>query len=1832
MRRQVRKSLMVSRLAGLICGGLICLASLAEAADSVPQLFVPVLRPGNLPPVGPDVRVALKQIAEGNLSEAMNLLADRADRSEVWVLSGDTGETLAAAALHRALSQLDPAEQYDLLHAWMFPAPNRDYFRHWISLATTVQPPREFARLLGERPRPTSFPVAQVQGVPGVFSTGWLLVEAAHETGQLRRLLSELEAPVAAQVPGAALLQVLALSRDKNQTDAQLLQAWQRYRESVADRWPVSILSNTRPADEAVQAPVTEISGAEVLMALATLPRAGLHDERVRLLKTLMASLPSGTAPVIRPFLERALGHALLAQAGSPANPEPMQPNFRYWLPVETAAHSRLITGPATWVTLDDAVLHLPGAGHEVLQLRYPIAGPFHWHCEGLSHVSGRVEGGLSYGGHFTEVSADSQYFQVWDAQGASQGRRGCYFLDREVTGGFGRLDLDNSDHIEFQVNQHPLLTTEKSESHPWFGLCAHEDRRAMFRHLHVSNQPVIPRQVTLITNNALPGWCSARPEESQPFVLSTSGTLTEVAQPDWKASQGELLRELTPETSAAAKSTWLAYQRPLLDAEQWTYEFRYQPGQQEVHPAVGRVVFLLQPDGIQLRWITAGADEWTGLPAQNQIVEPLNRRGPRQLPLRVGDWNQVTVARQKDLLTVTLNNEEIYRRPIDWEHDHRIGFYCEAQRAAQIRNVVLQGDWPETLPAEFLQQPWQIEQEAITPAQQQALSRLFDDVHFANDVIHVRKTAAQLAPPERLDYLTKWVLPSDSHDSYRMWGQFTTTDPPGTPEATDVAADRGAHLVSPVFDWLDLARELQQGSVLRDRMRQFPVPADELQQRCHWALVTLLELAAGDEAAATEACLKLHALVKGYEAVGLDDQWPETLCLFYGVPHYPQFSALVDLMNSIYSQRTLQWKPVRTNYWHQQLAYLVAQHTSMTHPSHAAVSPELPAGDWILGGTMKSATRGRGHPPALWKFFPGEIQKLRGHDEDYVFYRIPLTGDFEIDAELSNPSRNPTQMLIGGHYIGPRWTADEVEVGVLAKSPNFLKASPKFQSYGPWVHYRGVVRDSVLTVYFNGRQAYQMPLPEPRHPWIGFRAWGRQHGAIRNLRILGNPQVLSEVSLIGAPELTGWYSYHHDEQVGIPGARWTYEEDPASTGIIVARSVSDLRGMWYESLLCYVRPMVSGEQLDLEFFYVPGESVTHPALDRLAFLLEPQGVREHWLTDSRYDRTGQSPKNVQDRAEYRRGPAALPFIVNDWNRLRVKLVDQQVQLSLNDQLIYERPIDPERMQTFGLFRYAGQSEVRVRRVVLTGDWPKTLPTLQEQSLADTKVLEINRQRDGLPFTFEHDFAKEGAPPEYFKLTPSSSTISVQPGPEGVLAQAKSTSSWVTNNIYPRLGVEGDFDLEVQFDQLSIVSDKDVRIMFIVQMDDEKETQHIFHRNKNVAGRHEVIPAISYLLPNKSRVYPTLEHASCEATAGRLRLARRGDQLHYLYSIDDSPEYQLLWTEPALENPLVADGIRIVAASMGNGHSSVLWKHLTLKAEKLVWYPESSTPIPRGLFIMQPDGTGMTRIADPTRLNLAVVGSSEWSPDGTMIAADMSNRSTSTSHIVVMNADGSNFRDLGMGCMPSISADNKFVVFSDPSGGITRMNIDGSHRTVIDRGGWGTQWSPDGKWIAYGKSGNIFLMDPVTMMTRQLFSGADASRYSTIYWNFGWSHDSQSIGFKARLRTGGDEVAVINIAPDSQSVVLVENAANINPDITFSARNDAVIFTMPHPQRKFKQIYSVSRMSPGAPELLENHPENLMVYETHWSRDGRQLVFTGEEVAGPVPWTAERQAEKQQPK
>jgi Protein of unknown function (DUF1583)/Protein of unknown function (DUF1581) len=232
----------------------------------------------------------------------------------------------------------------------------------------------------------------------------------------------------------------------------------------------------------------------------------------------------------------------------------------------------------------------------------------------------------------------------------------------------------------------------------------------------------------------------------------------------------------------------------------------------------------------------------------------------------------------------------------------------------------------------------------------------------------------------------------------------------------------------------------------------------------------------------------------------------------------------------------------------------------------------------------------------------------------------------------------------------------------------------------------------------------YDLAIPADADPWLALLCQGSETGAARGIKITGNPHIPRKLKLSGLPDLTGWLANEYGD-VNSDDLEWDQRGEELS-GTLHENVV----GIKQESVLRYHRPMLEDGRIDYEFYFDPGKVMVHPTMDRLTFLIEPEGVKIHRLTDGAYERSGLSPENVCDEPENRRGTGPLPLKAQAWNHLALQLQGDKVTIELNGQAIYERRLEPENQRTFGLFHYADQTQVRVRNVSYQGNWPKALP------------------------------------------------------------------------------------------------------------------------------------------------------------------------------------------------------------------------------------------------------------------------------------------------------------------------------------------------------------------------------------------------------------------------------------------------------------------------------------------------------------------------------------------
>ena len=221
------------------------------------------------------------------------------------------------------------------------------------------------------------------------------------------------------------------------------------------------------------------------------------------------------------------------------------------------------------------------------------------------------------------------------------------------------------------------------------------------------------------------------------------------------------------------------------------------------------------------------------------------------------------------------------------------------------------------------------------------------------------------------------------------------------------------------------------------------------------------------------------------------------------------------------------------------------------------------------------------------------------------------------------------------------------------------------------------------------------------------------------------------------------------------------------------------------------------------------------------------------------------------------------------------------------------------------------------------------------------------------------------------------------------------------------------------------------------------------------------------------------------------------------------------------------------------------------------------------IYVMNPDGSGQTRITDQSGMDWMPA----WSPDGSKIVFATTRHGVANHEIYLMNPDGS----------------DQTRLTDSPSNDI-----------------W-PSWSPDGSQIAFASSrdGNreIYLMNADGTEQTRLTSDAADDEVPR------WSPDGTKIGFVSR-RDGNAEIYIMNADGSNQ-----ENLTN-HPegDGTFSWSPDGtkIAFVTGRASNDLFEIFVMNADGSDPVNLTNSTQETpLHAFEFHpaWSPDGSKIAF-----------------------
>ncbi len=1238
---------------------------------------------------GEAARIGMPSIAMEFMGRAVDMDVKRYSPPEM---------SMPLAVVVRHLSTVSPRQRYEAWRDWTMPVVDRQTVRF---IAQGVRTRTAFDAFLEISPQQGKLPDGDL------LCNLTEMIDAAKACGALDELHALAVTAASEKLPNSEYLMPLVLiAKDDVAAGVpvvhQLIDSMVERRKDLSDRPPFG----------------DYVVARRCLQSLAFVDSI-LVDRKSK----LRSSFEQLNATNFLPTMEVEQFRQLAERLGS-SLPLGNDAGLVHWFPV-SPTNATFSNTEHLWIPHGESVTHFAGKSSDLLYLAYPVEGDFEFSVECLERYRGECDAG--YGGVIVQSQPWGDAGKVMsvtadDSIARSAGRkRGVPFYNKvQIKSANGKMQYHLNGQLVYEEAVHGTS--------PWITLFTTYDKIATFRNPRITGNPVIPREVTLLGNDSMEGWSclgfgdrrhSPRLMAEKVTDEDSSIAAQQKRQPavfDWSVKDGVLTGSPTPSAMADRQSR-IYYCRPLQDGETLRYEFFFQPGQIVAHPAIGSFAMLLEPDGVKSHWMSRPGwdDTFDGIPLNNSLTESPFQTGPKELTLKPGEWNAVEMSLKAEMVTVSLNGSVVFERPVPKELDLRPGMFRYQRQESRIRNVVLTGPWPEM--NEALKGDLLALKSPQTPADRRLIDSMLHESTFELQVPELLAETRSLSAADGYSRLRNWVLPSEDHSSFRMFYRATAIEPDA-----DAALRTPADLLSPAIDLARLAKQLDRLNELTKEVEEI-VAISDLDKRNKQAMLALLAMQGtnqelikrkvGEVAAALMAGLP-QSLTAQQRAAELFVTWeamqiPETLPL--------AFELATKLRDNERDEK------LRSNddRFHKLTHGLIGRLELMSRKALAAGESVPSAGvgltQWASIPYVKPEHRFRGQHASHWSYTRGEVNHQPAETWSQLFFQSPLRGKFEILVDRSTFGYKEVAVTYGMHSAEPRYDLKAVKTVRLMHSSNDIEKAVTLPAWNNMAEFRIVVDGSKVTTFTNGVPIHEENMPGSPSPWIVLQSHNATDEAtIRNLRIIGTPEIPEQIDLIDmsgwscwrADTYAEWHSTANDEAAN--AAPWRKVGDE-----IVGKLKTSAAGPT-ESLLLYQRPMLEDGEIEFETFYVPGEQEIHPSVGQTAILLHPDGARLHTLTNAQYETRDLAPDN---ESGVTRTAATIDLKSNDWNRVKLSLKGDQLTVSVNGTDVSTHTVSERTNERFfGLFRYANKTQCRVRNLVYRGNWPRTLPQIEDQQLA----------------------------------------------------------------------------------------------------------------------------------------------------------------------------------------------------------------------------------------------------------------------------------------------------------------------------------------------------------------------------------------------------------------------------------------------------------------------------------------------------------------------------------
>jgi hypothetical protein len=298
--------------------------------------------------------------------------------------------------------------------------------------------------------------------------------------------------------------------------------------------------------------------------------------------------------------------------------------------------------------------------------------------------------------------------------------------------------------------------------------------------------------------------------------------------------------------------------------------------------------------------------------------------------------------------------------------------------------------------------------------------------------------------------------------------------------------------------------------------------------------------------------------------------------------------------------------------------------------------------------------------------------------------------------------------------------------------------------------------------------------------------------------------------------------------------------------------------------------------------------------------MLDQDRASLHQLTDAQWEMTGLEPGN---RSPLDTASEPIPWVEDDWNRVRLVVAGDQLSVYVNDSKVAESILEEAKNERFfGLFRYSDQTKCRVRNLKYRGEWPKSLPDVESQELAypaggpyamhnstPDKMTEFNFT--GSDLRTVEDFDSQG-------LSRLGDKDQISSTKEGFNLELRNATDW---DRWPGIAltksIEGDFEVSVRYDGLEfqpVESGWGVSFCLQVGLDDAQESTVELHVQTNAEGKELTMASIRRKIPGDEFETLDIETLTGHSKEGWLKMVRRGGRIHCLVADGEEGNFRLI--------------------------------------------------------------------------------------------------------------------------------------------------------------------------------------------------------------------------------------------------------------------------------------------------------------------------------------------------